>query len=73
MRRLLALAGLLLGPAGLWVLDEPLAGVDDEGRERIAGAVDAACARGVAVLVAGHLAEVSALESRRPRELRLGQ
>jgi ABC-type multidrug transport system ATPase subunit len=73
MRRLLAFGGLLLGPAALFVLDEPFAGVDDEGRQCMLAALEAATAAGAGVVLATHGHDVGALERLSPRTLQLGE
>ncbi len=57
MRKRLMFAALTLGPAGLYVLDEPFAGVDREGRGRMVEALARALARGAGVLLSAHDAE----------------
>ena len=53
-RRRVAVAALLLRPADLWLLDEPHAGLDAEGRERLDDLVRQAAAAGTTVLLASH-------------------
>lgn len=53
-RRRAALAVLLTRHAELWLLDEPHAGLDAEGRDLVDHLVVAAAAAGVTVLVASH-------------------
>src|SRR4051794_127064 len=53
-RRRVAVAGLLLRPADLWLLDEPHAGLDAEGRERLDDLVREASGEGRTVLLASH-------------------
>jgi len=57
MRKRLMFAALMLGPAALYVLDEPFAGVDREGRGRMVEALARALARGAGVLLSAHDAE----------------
>ena len=57
MRKRLMFAALTLGPAALYVLDEPFAGVDREGRGRMVEALARALARGAGVLLSAHDAE----------------
>ncbi|MBA3550294.1 MAG: ABC transporter ATP-binding protein [Nannocystis sp.] len=57
MRKRLMFAALTLGPAALYVLDEPFAGVDREGRGRMVEALVRALARGAGVLLSAHDAE----------------
>jgi ABC-2 type transport system ATP-binding protein len=54
MRRRLAFAVALLKAPDVWLLDEPLAALDPEGRDRIARIVLAERARGATVVVATH-------------------
>ena len=53
-RRRLGLARLLGAPRALWLLDEPLSGLDEEGRARLLGAVAEHRAAGGIVLMASH-------------------
>jgi len=53
-RRRLSLARLLLGPALLWLLDEPANALDSDGIARLAAVVAEHRARGGAVMVATH-------------------
>src|SRR3954468_6146450 len=53
-RRRVAVAALLLRPADLWLLDEPHAGLDAEGRERFDELVGEAAGAGTTVLMASH-------------------
>ena len=53
-RRRVAVATLLLRPAELWLLDEPHAGLDADGRERLDGLVGDAARAGTTVLLASH-------------------
>jgi len=57
MRKRLMFAALTLGPGSLYVLDEPFAGVDREGRGRMVDALTRALARGAGVLLSAHDAE----------------
>jgi heme ABC exporter ATP-binding subunit CcmA len=59
-RRRTALAGLLARRADLWLLDEPHAGLDAEGRDTLDGLVGEAAAAGTTVLVASHELERAA-------------
>jgi ABC-type multidrug transport system ATPase subunit len=54
MRKRLMFAALVLGDAALYVLDEPFAGVDREGRGRMLAAIAAAIERGAGVLLSAH-------------------
>jgi len=53
-RRRVAVAALLLRPADLWLLDEPHAGLDADGRERLEDLVGEAARAGTTVLMASH-------------------
>jgi heme ABC exporter ATP-binding subunit CcmA len=53
-RRRVAVAALLLRPAQVWLLDEPHAGLDAEGRERLDDLVGEASRAGTTVLMASH-------------------
>ncbi len=72
MRRLLAFGSVMLGDAKLLVLDEPFAGVDDEGRARMRKALVARRDTGSAIVLATHGHDVEALDELSPRQLRLG-
>jgi heme ABC exporter ATP-binding subunit CcmA len=53
-RRRVALAALVARGPELWLLDEPHAGLDEEGRDTIDGLVREAVAAGATVLLASH-------------------
>ena len=53
-KRRVALAGLLLATAGLWLLDEPTTNVDAEGTRLVAGLVEAQARAGGIVVAAVH-------------------
>jgi heme ABC exporter ATP-binding subunit CcmA len=53
-RRRTALAVMVARRAELWLLDEPHAGLDQEGRDLIDGLIADAAAAGVTVLIASH-------------------
>lgn len=53
-RRRLALARLTLAARPLWLLDEPLAALDAEGKALVARAIDTHCAAGGIALVSTH-------------------
>ena len=53
-RKRAVLARVIASRAPLWLLDEPLNGLDTEGQERLAGALAAHRSRGGAVLAASH-------------------
>jgi energy-coupling factor transporter ATP-binding protein EcfA2 len=64
-RRRCTLAGLLAIDAELWLLDEPHAGLDPEGRDLVDRLVTEAAAAGRTVLLASHdLDRASAVASR---------
>lgn len=67
MRRLLMFAALLPGSGRLWVLDEPFAGVDAEGRAKILGAVERALQGGAGVVLAAHDRDVQDVEPLSPQ------
>jgi len=54
MRRNLVFSALLPGTAALWVLDEPFAGIDADGRARMLAVLREAQANGAGVLLAAH-------------------
>ena len=53
-RRRVALAAVVVRRPELWLLDEPHAGLDSEGRETVDGLVTAAATAGAAVVLASH-------------------
>jgi len=53
-RRRLALARLALGPAPLWLLDEPSAALDSDGLERLGGLIAEARGAGSIVIFSSH-------------------
>jgi heme exporter protein A len=53
-RKRAMLARVLAGPARLWLLDEPLNGLDADGQARLARAIAAHRAAGGALLIASH-------------------
>lgn len=53
-QRRAALVRTLISPAPLWVMDEPLANLDDQGRGFVLEAVNAHLARGGLALLAVH-------------------
>jgi ABC-type multidrug transport system ATPase subunit len=63
MRRRLAFASLAFGDAALYVLDEPFAGVDSEGREQLLAWLLERRAAGAAILLAAHAQDSWALEA----------
>jgi ABC-type multidrug transport system ATPase subunit len=72
MRRLLMFAALLPGRGRLWVLDEPFAGVDAEGRAKIRGALERALADGAGVVLAAHDRDVQDVEPLSPVRVDVG-
>ena len=65
-RRRVALAGVALRRPELWLLDEPHAGLDQDGRDLVDGLVSEAAAGGATVLVVSHeLDRTLALKTRR--------
>jgi ABC-type multidrug transport system ATPase subunit len=66
MRRLLMFAALLPGHGRLWVLDEPFAGVDADGRAKIRGALERALHEGAGVVLAAHDRDVQDVEPLSP-------
>jgi ABC-type multidrug transport system ATPase subunit len=71
MRRRLAFGGLQLGEAALYVLDEPFAGVDREGRTRMAEILQALIGRGAGLLLAVHDRDLDDLDAFSPRRVEL--
>lgn len=72
MRRQLAFAGLVPGTPRVWVLDEPFAGVDDDGRARMLAHLRGRLEAGAAIVLATHGHDIATLEELEPRELVLG-
>ena len=62
-RKRTSLAALLIKEAGLWLLDEPHAGVDEDGRTLIDGLITDFRLRGGTVLMASHELERAVLVS----------
>ena len=69
-RRRLALARFLVRPAGLWLLDEPTVGLDEDGVARFRGMIDRHCGSGGMAVIATHIA--LGLAESRVRQLRPG-
>ena len=69
-RRRVALAALTLADAALWILDEPLAGLDAQGVGMVQGLLDAHLAAGGLAVVTTHQSLV--LDACAPRTLRVG-
>ena len=67
-RRRIGLARLALDPAPLWLLDEPLTALDDEGERLFSGLLERHLARGGLALIATH----HGVRPAPTRELRLG-
>lgn len=72
MRRLLAFGTLMLGAAALYVLDEPFAGVDAEGRARLVAALTAAQTRGAGIILAAHDRDAADIVKLSPTRFDLG-
>lgn len=80
MRRQLMFAALLAGSGAgqgpgngrLWVLDEPFAGVDAEGRGKIRAALERALAAGAGVVVAAHDRDAQDVEPLSPTSFDVG-
>lgn len=53
-RRRVALAAIVVRRPELWLLDEPHAGLDSEGRELVSGLMSEAASAGAAVVLASH-------------------
>lgn len=62
MRRRIHFAAITLGEARLYVLDEPFAGLDGQGRERVIEWLRARTSTGAGVLIAAHSHESRELE-----------
>ncbi len=71
MRRRLAFAGLTLGKAELYVLDEPFAGLDAESRQRYQRWLHEAQRGGAGILLAAHEQEQELLELLAARSVNL--
>jgi heme exporter protein A len=67
MARRLALGRLLVGPRPVWLLDEPAAGLDADGRTLLAALIDAHRGEGGVVIAAVH----EPLESRATQTVNL--
>lgn len=67
LRRRLAFLGLCVGTPRLFVLDEPFAGVDVDGRAAMLGRLRGFLAQGAGALVAAHDHELGELDSLGPR------
>ena len=73
MRRRLAFAALACGDAGLYVLDEPFAGVDAQSRDRLLGWLLERKRAGAGLLLAAHESDREALDALAARPFVLGQ
>lgn len=69
LRRRLAFLGLCVGSPRLFVLDEPFAGVDVDGRATMRTRLAAALAGGAGVIVAAHDHELGELDAMSPRRV----
>ncbi len=69
MRRRLAFGGLLLGGASLYVLDEPFAGVDRDGRGRMLDVLRGLLDGDAGLLLAVHDRDLADLEALHPRQV----
>ncbi len=67
MRRQLMFAALTPGRGRLWVLDEPFAGVDADGRSKIRTTIERTLAEGAGVVIAAHDRDVPDVEPLSPR------
>lgn len=72
MKKRLAIARLLLSEADLWLLDEPYAALDEQGKGLIDGLLTAVKTQGKTVVLASHELERSARFADRVLELRGG-
>lgn len=73
MRKRLAFAALACGDASLFVLDEPFAGLDREGRDAVVQVLRDACSRGAGVLLTGHDREDGPAQLLSPRWVALAE
>lgn len=72
MRRRLGFAVLAMGKAPLYILDEPFAGVDAEGRERMCNWLAARKAAGAGLLLAAHDSDEPELQRLEARTVQVG-
>ena len=68
-RRRTSLALLLIKRPSIWLLDEPYAGLDDNGRSLVNSCISQAAEAGSTVLIASH--EISSIGSKRERTLQV--
>ncbi|MEM6991886.1 MAG: ABC transporter ATP-binding protein [Myxococcota bacterium] len=73
MRRRLAFGSLMLGAPALFVLDEPFAGVDADGRARLLHALTAAKERGAGIVLAAHDRDAEDVARLAPTRFDLGE
>ncbi len=71
MRRKLMFCALLPGRGRLFVLDEPFAGIDADGRARIRGALERVLADGAGLVIAAHDRDIEDVEPLSPRRFDL--
>ena len=69
MRRRLAFGGLMVGDAKLYVLDEPFAGVDREGRDQMTQTLTRLLQGGAGILLAVHDRDLDDLAAFDPRRV----
>ncbi len=72
MQRRLHFGAMAMGRAALFMLDEPFAGVDGAGRERLCKWLQAQAQAGVGILLAAHDADANELRALGAREYRVG-
>jgi ABC-type multidrug transport system ATPase subunit len=58
------IAASLIGEPAVMILDEPLSGLDDDGRDVVLSAIRSACASGCSVLVANHGESIASADDR---------
>lgn len=73
MRRRLAFAAIACGGAGLYVLDEPFAGIDAQSRDRLLGWLLERQRAGAGILLAAHESEREAIDALGARPFVLGR
>jgi ABC-type multidrug transport system ATPase subunit len=72
MRRLLMFAALLPGRGRLWVLDEPFAGLDADGRAKLREALERSLQGGAGVVMAAHDRDAEEVELLSPVRVDVG-